>query len=442
MIIFFLGIIIVTVIALFYLRYLSLFLLIPIKYNSAKRSLEIGNETLAIKQLTQILTIDRGNAAVNWLLAQIYIKKKQPIMAEMYLYEIIHYAKYIREINETMVRETLAFLYQKSGDFNKAIIQYSLLKNQNKLTPESMKNAILVALENNNYKQIEFLLNIIKSLNFHDGEFDYYNALVDFHHDRFLAAQQKLKMAVEKGYKDFTVDFLMGKILFFSRKYKQALKYFENLSYDYLNDAELESFMGQCFYYLKDYKTTIEIIEKLLESTDRKKNKFIINMEYILGCAYESSGNIDRALQIYQNIKNYVSSFQPVIEKLNFYKNIDKEPEFRNLMFINTQSFVEQTEEFIESKNFYIKQKIFKDEKNLEYLCGANQDSNFLNLHYFYITRNSQPFTIKLLNELQIKAKQYKTRNLNVVAFHFNEDVLNFANRNNITTYTFKDFKK
>ena len=417
-----------------------MFFLIPGQIKKARKLLNKDEEDIAIHCLNNVLKMDKGNATANWLLSEIYRKKSQYILAQMYLYDILHFGKFTKDVNETEVRETLAYLYQKLGDFSKALNQYILLKKENKLTQDGLKRAIRVAIEGNNYQEAESLIKLALSLNIDDGEMEFFQALIHFNQSSFPSAERRLKLAVEKGYRNYEVDYIFGKIYFFSRKYQLALKHFEQLPLDYLNTAELESFIGQCFYYLKDYNATIVILEKFLEDIDKKKKKFFTNIEYILGCAYESKGNIERALEIWKNIDSYISFFGPVKEKLDFYTHVANTADLRDIILLKTPLFMDEVKKVNESMGFAIKRNLLEDEKNLEYLCSSGQSRGAFNTHFVFVTRRTHKVDISLLNEVLIKARDSRARSVLIIAPSYNEDALHFADRNAIAVHTFEVF--
>jgi len=433
------GIILISLIFILYLRYFILFLLIPRQLNLAIKFLHHNDESQAVKFLSRILKLDRGNPQANWLMSQIYMEKKQFILAQMYLYDILYNGKFTDQINEVKVRETLAILYQSIGDYNKALVQYYLLKKKNKLTISSLKNSIRIVIEDKNYKQANVLLKFAYTTDKTDGELDYFSALIDFDSSRFPSAERKLKESMEKGYKNYKIDLLLGKIYFLSRKYNLALKHFQNISAEYLNADELDSFIGQCFYHLKDYETTIKVLESFLKKISRKNN-FTANLDYMLGCAYEAIGNIDKALDIWNEIDSYAPVFQPVKEKISFYRNIAKDEKVRDLFSLDPLLFTERVESLITAMDFDIKKKIFEDDRSLDYLCVSSRSISLFNLFYIHVTRKTQPISIEFLNSLFIKAKQKKTRSVVVIAPYYRDDAMAFAKRSGITAYTFNAF--
>ena len=437
-----LSIIVIIIIFLLYLRYLVLFFLIPAKIKKARKLLNIKKEDTAIHCLNNVLKMDKGNALANWLLAEIYRRKSQYVLAQMYLYDILHFGKFTKKVNEIEIRETLAYLYQKLGDFNKALVQYILLKNENKLTEGGVKRAIRIGIEGNNYKQAESLIKLAESLDMDDGEIDYFKALIHFHQSSLPAVERSLKNAVEKGYRNYEVDYLLGKVYFFSRKYKLALNHFEKLPINYLNTVELESFIGQCFFYLKDYNATITMLEKFLKDIDKKKNKFFANIEYMLACAYESMGDIEKALKIWKNIDSYTDFFGPAKEKLDFYKNVANIADLRDIILLKTPLFIDEVKKVIESMGFVVKKALLEDEKNLEYLCSSARSERFFNMYFIFITRRTQKIDTSLLNEILIRARQSRARSVLIIAPSYEEDALHFAERNTITAYTFEVFLK
>ncbi len=414
---------------------------VPKKLKFALQLIDQKKETEALRLLTMIINSDKTNTLANWALANIYIKKNQYVLAEMYLYDILYSNKFTKDINETKIRETLAYLYQKTGEFNKALIQYFLLKKHNKLSAHSVKQAIRMAIEDNNFQEAEILLKQIKPMGQQDGEIDYLDAVIEFHRSAFLSAERKLNLAIEKGYQNLEIDFLLGKIYFFTRKYNLALKHFENLSNETLNKDELESFMGQCFYYLKDYEATIQVIETFLQDVNRKNNRFIANMEYILGCAHESLGQINKAIEVWRRIDDYAPFFQPVKEKLFFYNRVVKEEFIRDLLTLPLPKFINKCNELLDNLGYLIKQKILEEEKSLEYICISQRPNQIFNLYFVHITRKSELLNIDQINYIMIRARRNRARYILLIAPYIEDTAKHYAEKNNVIIYHFDMFK-
>ncbi|MDD5067167.1 MAG: tetratricopeptide repeat protein [bacterium] len=441
MYIFIIGIFLTALILLFYIRYLLFLFSIPQKLRTAVRLLEQDNEPEAIKILSFIVSFDRTNTQANWILANLYIKKTQYILAQMYLYDILYSNKFTKDITEVQVRETLAYLYQKTGEFNKAVIQFMLLKKHNSLSLPAVKNAIKTAIQEKSYKEAGLLLKQVKSLDTDDGEIYYLDALIDFNHSAFPAAERKMKLAMERGFRTPNSDFLLGKLYFFTRQYDQALKYFQSVEDEYLNRSELESFMGQCFYYLKDYDSTINALETFLKNIKKKESKFIANIEYILGSAYEAQGNLDTAIEIWKRISDYAPFFQPVKEKLFFYERIAKDSSIRSIISMPLDQFIKKCEHLLEKMAYIIKLKIMEEDKNLEYICISQKNTELFNLFLVHITRKSQSIDLEELNSFIIRSKRNKARYVVVIAPYFEENALIMAKQKGLTVYKYDIFK-
>jgi len=438
--IFLLGLILFIIMFILYIRYIILMMLVPKKLASAQKLLKTDEEK-AMKILSSVLSIDRGNPQANWVMAHLYIKRKQYILSQLYLNEILYYARYTDSISERTVRETLAYTYQCMGEINKALIQYYLLKRHNKLTLEGMKKAIKLNIENNNYIEAKNLLFQAFKLYGNDGELYYLAGMIDFNKGNFSLAERKLKSALKNGFDTPEVNLLLGKVYFIMRKFKIALNHFNKLPEEYLNSTEIENLLGQCFYYLKDYKSAIALLEKLIWEL-RKKKRIIPDSMYILGCAYEGNGYIDKALEVWKELSQKFPYYQPVKEKIHFYTNIAVQKKLRNFIVSTRTHFAKATENLIELMDYTIKQNIYEDEKTLEYLCYYQKDPHSFNLYLICVTRMTSPVNSTYINQKLLLLNKYRAKYLTIIAPSFTDDGVRFAQMNSVTIYRFNIYEE
>jgi len=441
MLVFFgIGIIVFLIIFIFYTRYIILMLIIPKKIAKAKELLEKDEEN-ALRIMTSIVQVDRGNPEANWILANIYIKRKQYILAQLYLNEILHYGRFTPTIDEITVREKLAFTYEAIGEFNKALSQYYILINSNKLTYECIKNAIKLSIDSGNFKEANNLILRGKELYPEKGEIDYFSAILDFKKGNITSSEKKLKKAIEKGFNEPEVFVILGKIYFISQKYKLALEALNKLPENYLNSIEIENIMGESFYYLKNYKSAILVLEKLVNEL-RVKDKLKPEILYILGCAYEGEGELDKALNLWNEIQEKFPFYSQAKEKISFYQEAIISKKIKEFIVAPVNYFLKASENLIDRLNYTIKNCIYVDDKTVEYLCISHKDVMPFNLYLFSITRMSIPINTSYINQKLLLLPRYRAKYLVIVAPHFSEDGIRFAELNSVFIYKFDIYEK
>ncbi len=436
--IFFIGFIVLTIVFMLYTRYIIKLIMIPKKLTKAKKIINT-NEEKSLKLLSSILTTDRGNAEANWLMANIYIKKHQYVLAQMYLIEIINSNSYTAKISERLVRETLSYTYKAVGEINKALSQYYILKKHNKLTLDTFIHAIKLNIDYNNFKEAVGLLNTAIKLYGQRGEFFYFAGLIDFNKGNMKAAELKFKKAISENYDIPEVNLLLGKIYFIMKKFKLSIEHLNNLPEEYLNSTDIEKILGECFYHLKNYDNAIKILNNFISKSP--DNKFSPDSLFILGCAYESSGNIDKAIKIWESITKKFQQYKPAKDKLFFYKYIAIDKQIRNFVISPINLFVKATTTLLDKLHYIIKEKLYEDEKNLAYLCSSDKDFHPFFSYLIIVTRQTTPIDKAYINEKLILLNKNRAKFLVIIGPYFSEVSYKFAKSNSVTLYDFSVYR-
>ncbi len=427
---------------IFFIRYTYIIFFIPGKIKKAKELFLRKKERKALKLLSEVLSINRGNPEANWLMAEYYLKKRQYHIAKLYLTDIILFGRYNIEVPETKVRETLAYIYRKTGELSKALSQYFILLEKNIISMTELKNAIRICLNHNFFEEAREFIEKGKKLQPEDGEINYLKALLFFQKGDILKSEKELKIALKKGYKESEVYLLAGKINFIKGEYQKAINYFQKLPPEYFNISEIESLAGQSFYYLRNYEDAIRLLEKFIKEKGAVRTGYLAGIEYMLGCAYEKLGKIEKAIQIWENIKNYAPYFQPAGEKLKFYTEILRELKLQKLVVEPLSDFIDKVYKLLDKLNFVIREKINEKETLLEYLAYSTFQIQLVNSYYIMIVRETTPISIHHIRQALFLMRKYRAKNCVVIAPAYKPEAEGFARRNQIIFHDFTIFKK
>ncbi|OHD53391.1 MAG: hypothetical protein A2096_10660 [Spirochaetes bacterium GWF1_41_5] len=425
--------------ALFYAKYLTALIFIPRQILKAQKYFGLHDDK-ALKVLHSVIDIDRSNPQACWLLSRIYIKRKNYILAQVFLFDILKAQRYTRDITEEEVRLNLAGIYELTGDVQKALRELYHLKHYSLLPPEGYKKAINLNLNNKNFKEAVGLAAEALLIRPDDGEFHFLAAKAEFAHGNFIEAEKRLRKGVDTGYHSRDTDILLGKISFIEKKFDQAVKYFQNLPHESLSSSEIESMLGECFYHLKDYQSSIQILEKLLEET-RSDQSMQTDVQYLLGCAYEMAGRVEEAIALWEKISLRFPLHRNIREKLLFYHNIAPASWMRSLIGLPLVSFIGLTEKLLAKFDFFIKQLVYEDEKNLEYLCGSKSDVHLFSLYFISVTRQTSPLSREFIKQRMGLRHAHRAKYLVLIAPHFSDDLRLFAQKNCILLYDFSEYK-
>ncbi len=436
------GFSLISILFILTIRYMILSKLINHRVYQAERIVDRNREK-AIKILTSVLSMEKDNTPANWLMAKIYYKSHHLILTRMYLNDILHYGRFTKEISETAVRELLADTYRHMGEYNKALVEYFILKKQNKLSIQAFKNALRLNIENSRYADArKFMMHALSTLKETDGEADYLMAIIDFHHVDFLSAESRLKSSLGKGYEKSDIYQLWGRICFIRAQYDDAISFFQKLPVEQQETLEITDLLGQSLYFIKDYQASIKTLERLIPVLRTKRDRTLAEPAYILGCAYELSGDLSKALQIWQEIEKAIPYYQNAVHKLYFYNTIMTDKNIQNLIIAPTNIYMEQSLLLLEKMEMVIKQKLFESDRTIEIACLNQKDfhPNYTNI--IVITRETNAITEVFLQDKMNLANNQRGRYLTVIAPLFNEESLRFAEKNLITVHTFDIFHK
>ncbi|MBN1899603.1 MAG: tetratricopeptide repeat protein [Spirochaetes bacterium] len=439
---FLITLLIIAILFILYIRYFLVILLTPKRLTLAQKMLDHHPEK-AIQILSRILATDRGNPHANWIMAHLYLKKKQYVLAEMYLHDILHYSSSFREITEQEIRETLAHIYYKMGDMQKALAQYYLLRKHNTLSVKGMKNAIRILVENNDLISAKkLLLQAIEAFE-DDGELYYLYGLLEFRKGDFKAAETQLRLA-SKMYVSPEVDFLLGKTYFITKKFSQALEHLQKLPEEYLRSSEVEGLVGQSFYYLKNYSSAIRTLEELTNRLKQKnkKNSFLADVMYILGCAYEASGNIKKAMKLWTIIQVNFPFNQMAKEKIYFYTRVVTKKKLQEFILSPFGNFIKISEKLIDVMDYSLKEQIYEDEKNLDYLCIYRKDLHPFFHYLVHITRQTAIIDVEYINKKLLLLSRFRAKYLIIVAPYLSDTGIQYAQKNSIFLYDYQIFLK
>lgn len=434
------GLVLLGILFLLTLRYILLTRIIGHRIYQAERLMDRSREK-AIKILSMVLAMEKDNTAANWLMARIYYKSHHLILTRMYLNDILHYRRFTKEITEQNVRELLADTYRHMGEFNKALIEYFILKKQNRLSLQAFKSALKLNIDHSRYADArKFMAHALENIKETDGEAEYLMAVIDFHHADFLGAEMRLKTALERGYEKIPIFQLLGRISFIRAKYEDVILYFQKLPAEQLNVIEIADLLGQSFFFIKDYSSSVNILEKVFKELVAKQDRSLAEPSYILGCAYEAIGDLPKAIQIWHAIEKAIPYYQNAVHKLYFYNTVVTDPKLQRFIVSPVKLFREKCLKLLESFEFTMKQVLFENDRVMEFSC-LNQHDLHPNYHYLVvITRETNPITPLFIQDKQNTTNSHHGRYLTVVAPMFNDEALRYAEKNLVTVYPFDIF--
>jgi tetratricopeptide (TPR) repeat protein len=437
----FIAILLLAVVMGLYLWHLVRFMRIPKKVERAANLLK-SDEKGAIDLLNHILSIDPGNPDANWIMAQYHLAKKWFILALVYLFEIIKHRRFTLTVTEQSVRETIADTFIETGEYEKAVRQFHELKRNGPLSQVTYKKLIDLSMKIGDLYEARKSAQEAVINHPHDGEFNYLSAVIAYEQKNYTISEHELDEAERKGFRTPECLLLLGKICFITQEYEKAIATFTKLPREYLNSDEIEQFMGQSYFYLNNYTGAIEVLEKTATHLDTE-DPHLPETLYLLGCAYELTGELDKATSAWDRIDSSMAAYyEAAQEKVRFYTTVVQSPFERSLVAESSSQFLTHCETLMTAMDFVVKRKVYQDERTIELICTSKKDSYVFYQYYVAISRQTSPAGIPLLKEKLFRKTANRARSLIVIAPWFTDEAEKFAHDQEMSIFTMDVFRK
>jgi len=412
--------------------------LLPSRVREAEKWLE-SDDRRSMRLLSSVLALDKRNLEALWLTAQMQAKRKQYVLARMLLFDILQHGEFNAHVTERMVRQRLASIYELLGEHEKAMYQYYLLRERGDLDPEGLRHLVRLQLDRGNLDEAARVLAQAAEGGIRDGELLYLEARVLFERREFRKAETRLSQAGDLHYHSHERDLLLGKIFFINGRFAQALAQFQRLPDSDFESRELESMLGQCFFNLEDYDGAVATLEGLLQKFEAGTAAHS-EAAFVLGSAWENKGDVKRAVGYWDQVGPH-SRYSPAArEKKRFYTQVIQEAGLQRFLASPFVQFRMVTERLLECLGFTLKQRLYEDERNLEFFC-VNQDLyDSFDTHLVIVTRHTAAVTPDFLNEKLKRLQAHRGKSLCLVAPNIPDATRAFSQSHHIRLYDFGVF--
>ena len=423
------------------LRHLIVNGVISVRLRQAELMAGQGREIdRAIRYFSTVLSLDRTNVRANWALANIYFKSKQYVLSRMYLSDISRHGRYTDAATEEAVHEMLADIFALLGDFGKATAEYLILRKRSRLPASVLKKAIRMDLQCGRMKEAaQFLSEGLKNFP-DDGEFHYLSALDSFLMGDMPSAESKIITALRLGHLTDELELLSAKIAFIRQNFQEALEHLQRLPPQFLDSAEVENMMGQCFFFLKDYRPAIGVLEKLIPGLEKNAKKMLPDAMFFLGCSHEANGDLATATRIWQDILERFPYYQKAGQKLHFYSHVALSPKLQRLIVCGQAEFHNSCLELLDRLGYSVKQHYQSSDKSIDFVCTNRKDLHPYHTSLISVNRQTSAVSNDVIAQLMRQGNHLRVRYLVMIAPWFMPDTLAFCQRNLVTARDFGIF--
>jgi tetratricopeptide (TPR) repeat protein len=412
--------------------------LLPSRVREAQRWLETDDRR-SMRLLSSVLALDKRNLEALWLTAQMQAKRKQFVLARMLLFDILQHGEFNAHVTERMVRTRLATIYEHLGEHEKAMYQYYLLRERGDLDPEGLHHLVRMQLDKGNVDEAARILDQAGQSGIRDGELLFLEARMLYERREFRKAETRLAQASQAHYRTHELDQLQGKIFFINGRFAQALAQFQLLPDSDFQSREMESMLGQCFFHLEDYDGAVSSLEGLLSRMEPQSSAHS-EVAFVLGSAWENKGDVKKAIGYWELVNHHSRYFLAAKEKQRFYGHVVQDPALQQFLSCPFVQFRMVAERLLECLGFTIKQRLYEDERNLEFFCVNQDQYDSFDTHLVIITRHTAATTPEFLNQKLRSLQASRGKYLCLVAPNLTDAIRAFAQSHDIKVHDFHVF--
>ncbi len=309
------------------------------KLEKISRLMDSGNYQSAIKDLKFIINKNASDAKAHYLLGECYFSIQNFEWAMPEFKQVLKLNKFGHNLSEHSVRSRLAQIYLNYGKAEEAQKEFLLMT---KLQPNNFMNYYNIGrifrergYLDNAYKYITKAIDInpkhADSL-FTAGEISYQQGRLS---DCSFEMTQLLKEKPEY----LKAHYYLGMVQFNSKNYAQAIKEFELSSRD--PDFRLTSLAqkGRALFENRNIENAIIELERA-KRLIKKEDSVALAIRYYLSLCYESKRQLDKAIELWEEIHKINANYQDVPEKLATYEELRSDDKIKDILTASDADFL------------------------------------------------------------------------------------------------------
>lgn len=294
----------------------------PKKVSNLEQMLKQGKSSAVTRGAKQLLAKEPRNIHAHYLLGQAYLQDNKPELALMEFKTVNQIADFSKAVPEKDFREKIAALFEKYNQAEEALKEYLLLI---KLEPHNgeyfFKAGTLFEARDKSDKALNYYRKAIQ-LDPRHPEAHFRLGFLLYRNKKPVEAKAELDAAVSSNPGNYKAYYYIGKLLKDGHDYIGALHSFEKAQRDPEFKIKALVERGACYLNTQSYENAISELERAIKISNDPGAAETLFAKYFLANVYEKTRNVDKAVDLWEQIYSKKSSFRDVAEKLSQYQDI------------------------------------------------------------------------------------------------------------------------
>ena len=325
--------------------------------NKIITSYENGELDITMNEISSLDPKNKKDPLIMWILANIYFKQQQYILAMVTLQNIIDADTFNQDVGEVELREMLATIYEETGNIKKAMSEHEIIIALTEQDFNYLYKAGRVCYNHQEWAQAQKYFSLGMQQNDTNPEIAYLIADCYFRMHSYVAASQNIQKAIFLDGNNYLYYLLYGRVLFAEKDYKDSAAKFElalNNCTDNEDIVRIKLFLANSFYELRDFTSSKRYYESVLENPDINGNEAIIDERYKYADTLLKEKQIEKAVNQWRLIKGIRNIYLDIDAKLKTYSKIISNPSFRFAIETDIVEYLETTMYKILMLNGYV----------------------------------------------------------------------------------------
>lgn len=412
--------------------------ILPKKVANLEQLLKQGKASTVTRSAKQILSKEPRNMQAHYLLAQSYLMDNKPELALMEFKTVNQIGDFSRAVPEKQFREKIGALFERYHQPEEALKEYLLLI---KLEPHNgdyyFKAGNLFEARDKSDKALNYYRKAIQ-LDPRHPEAHFKLGYLLYRGKKPVEAKAELEAAIATNPDNYKAYYYIGKLLKENHDYIGALHAFEKAQRD--PEFKVRSLVerGSCYLNTQSYQNAIAELERAIKIAPDPGSNEALFAKYFLANVYENTRNVDKAVELWEQIYTKKSSFRDVAEKLSQYQDIRTDDHVKDFHTAPMDQFYDICKSI--ASVIGLKVQDISDIQNGCEIIGVEQESKMRNVRkipklvrFLRVAELIQESTVRSLYD-ELKT-QNVPRGIIIASSNFSRKAVEFASNRPIELY-------
>lgn len=402
----------------------------PKKAAALTQMLKQGKVSTVTRMAKQILAKEPRNIQAHYVLGQAYLLDNKPELALMEFKTVNQIGDFGGAVPEQEFRQKIGDLFEKYNQPEEALKEYLLLI---KLDPHNgeyyYRAGKLFEARDKSEKALNYYRKTLQ-LEPRHPDAHYRLGILLYRNKKPVEAKAELEASVQVSPNNHKAYYYIGKLLKENHDYVGALHAFEKAQRDQEFKVKALVERGSCYLNTQSYENAIAELERAIKIASDPGSSETLFAKYFLAGVYEKTRNVDKAVELWEQVYAKKSSFRDVAEKLSQYQDIRTDDHVKDFHTAPMDQFYELCKGIAMALGLNVQD--IKDIQNGCEILGVEQDSKMRNvrkipkiIRFLRVAELIPESTVRSLHE-EMKS-QSVPRGIIITSSNFSRKAVDFA---------------